>query len=309
MDGVLPFLDLTVYLQPYTRPQATITKQQYDRAPLLMAVDFEMLNGNKDELQRPMHFGSKYLGDANPPSEIGLCVFDVRWLFGCVPGPSHQPPAYRHKTVPGPYCRNWLSDSRLFRSQHYINRDLLAADLQKLSGTNPEFKRLNDRLAPQSFAFGESKFCRNKLMPEAFDQLVGDYYCHGQFEKTKEGGNGPSLQRDICFVLHSAKLGDPSNTVRFFDIQMSSRWRRHTTNNRPIGEEALAQSLGMTRPDIHLHNAGNDATIRLMGMIRYLTTRGDELSAYHRGQPLQAPSIFPRDLTRWRQVNQTNFDK
>lgn len=268
------------------------------KAPIIIVIDFRKL-GNAEDSKRPAFFGQTYLGDLDSISEMGLCICDTRNLFKRGPGIEHKsdPKTFQHEQAPGPSCRNWLTRKN-FRFKHYINLDDLAI---------PQPSQIDQT---QSFSFAMSMYRRARVLPEVFDQFVATFHLFGKDMRIDSGGT-VSRQRHICFVAHGADTAvsvidsykipkfdhrNPATTVRFFDVQDTSLWNKHTNGNDRIDAEALAHLLGVHHPLINAKNAGNSAALTMMGLFRFIMATADEVKASSRGHRLARLDRFPCDL-------------
>lgn len=289
-------------------PGVSIDQARYDAAPIIITIDFERLAGDKAKLEVPMNYGSEYLGDMVAPSEMGVCAFDLRWLFK-KSGPNNS--SYTHKMAPGQGGKDWLASEKMFKCQHYANVDTLATDLRQV-GPQQWARKLNSERAPDSFVFGETKFRRTKDFPQAFDQLVQGYHkTHGD----------QSLRRKIYLLAHAAGLEvaqidsykfknyDHTNheetLVQFFDMH----WRFLEPTVHLIGGEQLAQDLGISHPSIVPHNAGNDAAVTMFCLIRFLVATTDDRNKICEAQKLAPMTPFPRNLQKYQEINKRNINK
>lgn len=136
-----------------------ITSEERSQAPILAFLEMRKLNGNRQDVEHPGFVGSKYIGDLQTPSEIGIATLDLRRCFTAI-----DDSWFLHAKSPGVGGQDWAFDRRLLERRYLVCVEDLATDAGRRGHAGPA----------SMGAFSKSEFItRRNMMGHLIEILRG----------------------------------------------------------------------------------------------------------------------------------------
>lgn len=300
-------------------PDRYITSEERSQAPILAFLEMGKLSGNRQDVEHPGFVGSKYIGDLQTPSEIGIATLDLRRCFSAI-----DDSRFRHAKSPGAGGQDWAFDRKILERRHLVCVEDLAIDADRRGQAGPA----------SMGAFSKSEFIPRRHMMGRLVQLLRDIVMqdvrgHARASRTASADtmtagdpsvistiNGPRpllimtwdaksviAQLDACqldFVDHC----NPDSPVLVIDMQQSFQW----STNDTIG--SFTTRLGVyprPNPSITLSNAGNSSFLSALGFLKHTFMTQEEFSVWERTP--QSLCLLPAPIDTTRNILRSNRTK